>query len=100
MSILEMHKRPLVAFNAKNADHRRWFATFTRTKTWMKCPYRFIVTDSRGQLTNNLVVGMSEQVTQFYLDQEFKQKKSYYKRKASVNQSDGRVNEANAHEST
>ena len=84
MSLLEMYKRPVVVFDAKNAEHRKWFAHFARNHTWKDCPVRFVVTDSTGQLTNNLIVGMTDQVTHFYLNQEFKKKKSYYKRKTDV----------------
>lgn len=84
MSLLEMYKRPVVVFDAKNAEHRKWFAHFARNHTWKGCPVRFVVTDSTGQLTNNLIVGMTDQVAHFYLNQEFKKKKSYYKRKTDV----------------
>lgn len=85
MSLLEMYKRPVVMFDAKNADHRKWFASFARDHSWKGCPVRFVVTDVNGNLSDNLVVAMSNQVTMFYLNQEFKKKKkSYYKRKTDA----------------
>ncbi len=84
MSKLDVIKRPTVLFDVKNAEHRKHFYTFIQNKTWKDCPVRFVVTDSTGQLTNNLIVGMTDQVTHFYLNQEFKKTKSYYKRKTDV----------------
>jgi hypothetical protein len=57
-----------VAFDATNKQHRRWFAEFTRKRTWSKCPVRFIVPDDGG----GLLTLIQQRLIAFYVDKEFK----------------------------
>ena len=84
MSKLDVIKRPTVLFDVKNAEHRKHFYTFIQNKTWKDCPVRFTVEDAQGACTN-VVVQITDQITQFQLQQEFK-KKSYQKRKTNATQ--------------
>jgi hypothetical protein len=59
VSRLQLHGRPWVVFDAKNKDHRRWFAEFNKSAQWGKCPVRFVVNEDQRELI------------QFYVDKEF-----------------------------
>ncbi len=67
MSRLEFHGRPYVAFDAKNKNHRRYFAQFQRLGTWGKCPVRFIVADDHG----DLVTLIQRRLIEHYVSKEF-----------------------------
>lgn len=67
MSKLEYFGRPLVAFDPKNKDHRRWFHEFQNRRTWGKCPVRFIVADKSG----DLVTLCQQRLIDFYVSKEF-----------------------------
>lgn len=69
-----MHKRPVVLFDATNADHRKWFANFVQNRTWSGCPVHFEATDANGNLSQNITVAVANQVAAYYLNQEFKKK--------------------------
>ena len=68
MSKLEFMARPLVAFDAHNKDHRRYYAEFIEYGGWGKCPVRFIVTEDHGL---DLTVMIKNHITQYYIDREF-----------------------------
>lgn len=67
MSKLDYVGRPWVAFDAKNKQHRRWFAEFQRNKTWGRCPVRFIIPDDAGDLLTMIQTRMIEH----YVNKEF-----------------------------
>lgn len=67
MSRLEYYSRPLVAFDAHNKDHRRFYAKFLETRSWGKCPVRFIVPEDHG----DLVTLMQRSLIQYYVEREF-----------------------------
>lgn len=67
MSKLELSGRPWTAFDAKNKQHRRWFAEFTRKRTWGTCPVRFIVPDDGGDLLSLI----QQRLIEFYVSKEF-----------------------------
>jgi hypothetical protein len=69
MSRLEYYQRPLVAFDAEDKDHRAYFHEFLITKTWGKCPVRFICPDEHGP--EGLVGIVMRQLINFYVRQEF-----------------------------
>jgi len=50
MSRLALYGRPWVVFDAKNREHREWFAEFNKSGAWGKCPVRFVVNDDHGDL--------------------------------------------------
>lgn len=70
MSKLEFLKRPLVAFDVANKQHRRWVNEFFENGTWGRCPVRFIVPDESG----DLVTLVQQHLVRFYLDREFGKK--------------------------
>lgn len=72
MSRLEYFGRPLVAFDAANKDHRRWFHEFQTGKTWGKCPVRFIVPDENG----DLITLCQQRLIDYYVSREFGKKSS------------------------
>ena len=59
--------RPYVAFDVDNRDHRRWFANFTRERSWGSCPVRFVVNDDNGDLISLI----QRKLIQYYVDREF-----------------------------
>lgn len=67
MSKLEFFQRPLVAFDPKNKDHRRWFAEFQNRRSWSHCPVRFIVPDDHG----DLVTLCQQRLIEYYVSKEF-----------------------------
>lgn len=68
MSILHYHHRPWVAFDATNREHRRWFAEFQSSRTWARCPVRFIIADEQG----DLVTMIQRRLIQYYVEREFR----------------------------
>jgi len=71
VSRLEYLARPLVAFDASNKDHRRWYWEFMAYKGWGKCPVRFICTEEHG---DNLPSMIQRMVVDYYVNREFKPK--------------------------
>ena len=72
MSKLEFYARPLVAFDANNKQHRRWYHEFVESNGWGHCPVRFIVPDSTG---SDLVKIITRQLIEYYVSKEFVAKK-------------------------
>jgi hypothetical protein len=68
MSKLEYYARPLVAFDAANKDHRRWYHLFQQHKSWGKCPVRFICPNDVGY---DLTIVIREQLIKYYVEKEF-----------------------------
>lgn len=69
MSRLEYYTRPLVAFDVTDQDHRAYFHEFLITKTWGRCPVRFICPDEYGP--EGLVGIVMRQLVDYYARQEF-----------------------------
>ena len=67
MSRLSLYGRPWVVFDAKNRDHRQWFAEFNKSCSWGRCPVRFVVNDAHG----DLITQIQRELIQFYVDKEF-----------------------------
>jgi len=67
VSRLQLHGRPWVVFNAKDKDHRRWFADFNQTGAWGRCPVRFVVNEDHG----DLITMIQRELIRFYVDREF-----------------------------
>jgi hypothetical protein len=68
MSRLEYFNRPLVAFDAHNKDHRRFYANFLETRSWGRCPVRFIVPEDHG---GDLIAMIKNSLIQHYVEREF-----------------------------
>jgi hypothetical protein len=69
MSRLEFYNRPLVAFDPYNKDHRRHYARFIETRSWGKCPVRFIVPEDHG---GDLISMIKNSLIQYYIEREFR----------------------------
>jgi hypothetical protein len=72
MSRLQLHGRPWVVFDAKNKEHRQWFADFNKSAQWGRCPVRFVVNEDHG----DLITQIQRELIQFYVDKEFGTEKS------------------------
>jgi hypothetical protein len=68
MSRLEFYNRPLVAFDANNKEHRRFYAEFVKTSSWGSCPVRFIVTEDHG---GDLISMIKNRLINYYVEREF-----------------------------
>lgn len=69
MSKLEFYARQLVAFDPSNKQHRRYYYEFLESRTWGRCPVRFICPEQTGA---DLVKMMQTQLVDWYVKQEFK----------------------------
>jgi hypothetical protein len=68
MSKLEFLARPLVAFDANNKDHRRYYAEFVECNGWGNCPVRFICPDDTGM---DLPTMIRNRLVEYYIEREF-----------------------------
>ena len=71
MSKLEFYARPLVAFDARNKDDRRWYYEFVEYGGWGRCPVRFICPQDVGY---DLTIMIRNQLIEYYVDKEFARK--------------------------
>jgi len=78
MSRLEFYARPLVAFDPRNRDHRRWYYEFLEYRGWGKCPVRFICTEDHG---SDLTIMIRNSMVEYYVNKEFKPKEVVQKKK-------------------
>jgi len=65
-SILNIYRKPVVFFNAKDPDHRKWVAEFHRRGTWHHCPVMFY-----GPRNVSVRAYTAENLLQYYMQQEF-----------------------------
>ena len=68
MSRLEFYARPLVAFDPKNKEHRRWYYDFVKFKGWGRCPVRFICPNDIGY---DLTIMIRNELIDYYVNKEF-----------------------------
>ena len=68
MSKLEFYARPLVAFNPRDKNHRRYYAEFIEYGGWGSCPVRFICPEDFGM---DLPTMIKHNLIQYYIDREF-----------------------------
>jgi hypothetical protein len=54
-------------FDAKNKEHRKWFADFNKSAQWGRCPVRFVVNEDHG----DLITQIQRELIQYYVDKEF-----------------------------
>jgi hypothetical protein len=79
--ILDLNMRTTVSFDPTNRQHRQWFAEFQKTRTWGRCPVRFVVpSDSHG---GDLVSMIQKVLLAYYVTREFKKTVSSKKVKTS-----------------
>ena len=67
MTKLNLFGRPFVIFDAKNKNHRRWFAEFQAKRAWGQCPVRFVIDDDNG----DLVTMIQRRLIDYYSNKEF-----------------------------
>ena len=67
MTKLNLFGRPFVIFDAKNKNHRRWFAEFQAKRAWGQCPVRFVIDDDNG----DLVTMIQRRLIDYYSTKEF-----------------------------
>ena len=67
MSILELHSRPFVAFDPTKKEHRQYYHNFVVTRSWGRCPVRFLVPEDHG----DLVTMIQRSLIEFYTKREF-----------------------------
>ena len=77
MSILYIRARPIVAFDATNAQHREWYYMFVEKRSWGHCPVRFMVEG----LNTDLLSHINSQMMEWYISQEFKNERKASKTK-------------------
>ena len=68
MSRLQLHGRPFVVFDAGDRQHRKWFADFNKSRSWGRCPVRFVVNDDHG----DLLTMIQRELIAYYVSKEFK----------------------------
>ena len=86
MSKLEYYSRPLVAFDAHNKEHRRFYHQFNKTMSWGHCPVRFIVPEGTGM---DLVKMIQVELLKYYVEKEFKGEKPLPKHRHSLGLTSG-----------
>jgi hypothetical protein len=67
MSQLLFVGRPWTVFDARNRQHRQWFAEFQKRRSWGQCPVRFIIPDDCGDLLS-MIQG---RLIEYYTSEEF-----------------------------
>lgn len=65
-SFLDVQRRPVIAFDAKNAEHRKHVAEFIKQGTWANCPVAFYAPDGISVKAYAM-----QELVDFYLQQEF-----------------------------
>jgi len=58
-----------VAFDPNNKDHRRYYAQYLESRTWGRCPVRFIVPEDHG---GDLISMIKNSMIQYYIEREFR----------------------------
>ena len=89
MSKLEYYARPLVAFDADNKEHRRFYYQFVQTRSWGHCPVRFIVPEATG---SDLIKMIQNEMIAYYVNKEFAGNKPLHKNNHSHRKSLGLTN--------
>lgn len=79
MAVLELNSRPWTVFDARNRDHRKYYANFVRTRGWGSCPVRFVVPDG----SQDLLTMIRNSLVEYYLERDFPDRSVNFKRKQS-----------------
>ena len=72
MSLLNLSGRPFTVFDPSNKEHRKYYHDYVKHNTWSRCPYRFIVPDTHG----DLITMIQRSLVRFYSEHEFDSAKS------------------------
>lgn len=65
-TILDMNRRPVVAFDVGNAEHRRYVSDFLKTGTWSQSPVAFYAPEGISARAYAM-----ECLVSYYLQNEF-----------------------------
>jgi hypothetical protein len=68
---LKLHTRPWTLFDPANRDHRQYFNTFLKTRSWSTCPVQWIIGDDSQDVVHHI----SKVLLDHYCSAEFKPKK-------------------------
>jgi hypothetical protein len=68
MSLLYLRARPIVAFDANNPEHRRYYRQFIDKRSWGTCPVRFMA----ESLNTDLLSHINREMLSWYVKHEFK----------------------------
>ena len=65
-TLLDVHRRPVVMFDPKNAEHRKHMASFLKHGTWSRSPVTFYAPENISVRSYAL-----ESMLDFYIRKEF-----------------------------
>lgn len=65
---LDLFRKPVVAFDPENKQHRKYWAMFLRDQTWRNIPVRFAITENCQDITYQIQKTLAE----YYITKEFK----------------------------
>lgn len=68
---MSLHQRPWALFDPKNKDHRAYFNSFLKTRSWRDCPVQWIIGDD----SQDIVHYISKVLVTHYASAEFTPKK-------------------------
>lgn len=77
---MSLHQRPWALFDPKNKDHRAYFNSFLKTRSWRDCPVQWIIGDD----SQDIVHYISKVLVTHYATAEFDAKKKKVVRKPKV----------------
>lgn len=60
--------RPYALFDAENAEHRKVYNQYLKTKSWADCPYQFVLEEPFLDLPSCI----NHKLIHYYISQEFK----------------------------
>lgn len=72
MSKLEYYARPMVAFNAENKVHRKYYYDFVQYGGWGTCPVRFICPEGASLDLTSMI---RYELIAYYINREFQNEK-------------------------
>jgi hypothetical protein len=68
MSLLKVRSRPYALFDASDALHRRYYASFLINRSWKECPVQFHTEEGFGDVSSMI----ENKLTAYYLERELK----------------------------
>lgn len=66
-SKLDLHRKPVIAFDPGNKVHRKYWALFLRDRNWANIPVRFAFTENVHDITYMI----NRQLADYYIMREF-----------------------------
>ena len=65
---LDIFRKPVIAFDPENKQHRKYWAMFLRDKSWVNIPVRFAFTEN----VHDIAYMINRQLAEYYVTKEFK----------------------------